>query len=213
MPPSEDAPAATLPGMKRPARILIRTSLVVAILWTLLTLWAQFLGKEQVFEVQPRDEPSTYSALIVYNPDPFYNLDEQVCRSFAEGLAESGFSCTVATVNRIPDSASGCDLFMFCANTYNWAPDWRITSRIGELPLKDKACVGITLGSGSTARAKRKLDEAFAASGCLLMDSRELWLMRPNDEGRMEEENTQVACDLARVFGRQCAKAFLDSQP
>lgn len=27
--------------------------------------------------------------LIVYDPDPFYNLDEKLCRAFAKGLAKN----------------------------------------------------------------------------------------------------------------------------
>ena len=86
------------------------------------------------------DENATKKALIIYNPDPLYNLDEQVCKSFAEGLGKHGFSSKVATVRLAPQESETYDLYVFCANTYNWAPDWLVTKYIkGHANRKGKA--------------------------------------------------------------------------
>ncbi len=173
----------------------------IILFWMVLTIWANNSGNKQLLTVG--DEDAKYSALIVYNPDPIYNLDEQVCTAFAQGLKETGFYSQVASLDYEDiDTQKEYDLIVFCANTYNWAPDWKTTEFIATYPeLTDKNVVAITLGSGSTGRAKRLLDQAITKRNANLIESKEFWLMKPNDEARMDESNVDVATDMAEDLG------------
>ncbi len=115
--------------------------LIIIFIWAILTLWAESTGKSETW--QPRNSAFVKKALIVYDPDPFYNFDEQVCRSFSEGLNTGGIAATVATVaaaNAI--ESQSFDLYIFCANTYNWRPDRAVSRFIKRHSLlKDKPVV------------------------------------------------------------------------
>ena len=186
-------------------RSLRNTGLVllgIFAVWTALTFWVEYSGIEKVV-FEGKDDASK-KALIVYNPDPIYKLDEQVCISFAKGLSAHDFRVKIATVEGAKKDTVPYDLYVFCANTYNWAPDWLIKNYIqGHSDLSQQNVVAITLGSGSTSRPKRILEEAINSKGANLLDSRTYWLLRPNDEERMEEKNVEVAKDLAFKFGHE----------
>ena len=65
--------------------------------------------------------------------------------------------------------------------------------------------VAITLGSGSTTRSKRLLEAALREKGTRLLASETYWLLRPNDESRMEEPNVQVALEKTRRLALEAA--------
>lgn len=190
--------------MKRPGRkrkIIITTVAVILIFWTALTIWAQYFGEQYSSEYGVKGHKS---ALIVYNPDPIYDLDKQVCNSFAKGLAETGYHCKVASIRFAEQDTDTHDLYVFCANTYNWSPDWLICKFVkSRQDLENQKAVAITLGSGSTGRAKRRFEEKIKARNMTMIDSRTYWLMRPNDDNRMDEKNVVVANDLAVQWGKE----------
>ena len=193
--------------MKRILSRVLYIVLIIAGIWTGLTIWVQFFGQESISEMG--GESATYSALLVYNPDPIYNLDAQVCRSYARGLCESDFSATIATTGKVPKDITPYDLFVICANTYNWAPDWKIMKfvRTNER-LGGKPAVALTLGSGSTSNAMQKLEKALENRNMRVLDSHTLWLLRPNDESRLEEKNTDVAQTIAFDLGSEMGMSF-----
>jgi len=189
---------------KRTKRILAILG-VIAILWTGLTFIVEFTGPEKIAVFGEASEAK--EALVVYDPDPIYNLDEQVCQSFAKGLVKKGWNVKVATVaaaNKLPEQQF--DLYVFCANTYNWAPDWSITKFVKKLGLEGKSVAAITLGSGSTKKSKSVFENMIKDQGANLLDSKTYWLMRPNDESRMEESNIKVALEMANDFGKEIAQ-------
>lgn len=183
--------------MKKWVRATLYATICLAIFWTALTFWVEIAGKQQV--VQKIAENERAKALILYNPDPIYNLDEQVCSAFAKGLQKIGVSSTIVTnknITQIKDESF--DLYVFCTNTYNFAPDQGIIKAIDQLKnLEGQPVVAITLGSGSTNRSKRKFEEYLNDKSVALIHSKTLWLMRPNDESRINEPNTKVAADYA----------------
>ena len=193
---------------KRWKRIIKLIGLVL-IIWTVLTLWVQYSGKEFLYEYKA--DQSEASALIVFNPDPLYNLDEQVCKSFAEGLQLNGISSTVATVKSAKEQVENdYDLYVFCVNTYNWTPDWRLTKFIKGHPKLDEAkVVALTVGAGATMRAQRKLEWHLSDQGADLMGSEMYWLLKPNDENRMQDENVKLASDKAHNFGKKVGEELL----
>ncbi len=190
-------------------RNILKVGLAIVLVWAGLTLWAQYSGKESVTNFAA--SPSLGSALIVYNPDPIYNLDEQVCRSFAEGLRMERISSVLATVTSAREFVENeYDLYVFCVNTYNWTPDWRLTNFIKTHPgLNQEKVVAITVGAGATMRAQRKLEWHLTDRGANLLGSEMYWLLKPNDESSMKEKNVQIAKDKAQQFGRQIGSGLI----
>ncbi|MGB5368859.1 MAG: hypothetical protein WBN18_00390, partial [Flavobacteriaceae bacterium] len=175
----------------------------IAFIWTFLTLFAEVKGKEKLSLFG--DSSSERMALLVYNPDLFYNLDEQVCSSFAETLAGQGWLAKVATVAAAEKMGNEeIDLYVFCANTYNWSPDWPTANYIKKHKgLHGKNAVAITLGSGSTGKSQRSMEEMLGAKDVRLLDSRSFWLLRPNDENDPKAPNVQVAKEQAGLLAKK----------
>ncbi len=184
--------------MKKWMRLFVHGIASIAIIWVGLTFWAELAGKQQIQHF-PADN-ATRSALLLYNPDPIYNLDEQIGLALADELKNHGISSTLATnrkVNKLENQAF--DVYIFCANTYNFAPDQGIKNAIRRLNLQPKdPVVAITLGSGSTHRSQKRFERFLRGLGLEVVQSQTFWLLRPNDERRMDESNLQVAVDLAK---------------
>lgn len=182
----------------------------IVFIWTFLTLFAEVKGKEKLFLFG--DSSSKHTALLVYNPDLFYNLDQQVCSSLAQTLAGQGWHAKVATVAAAEKMGNGeIDLFVFCANTYNWAPDWPTGNYIkNHRGLQGKNAVAITLGSGSTALSQRRLEEMLHEKQVRLLVSRSFWLMRPNDENNPNAPNVQVAKEQAKQLANDIVQRLVD---
>ncbi len=194
--------------MKKLINILITTVVSIAILWSILTLFAEASGEKKIKEITGVNSSKT--ALVVYNPDPFANLDEQVCESFAQNLADRGWDVTIATVKAVrAQKSSNFDLYTFCANTYNWTPDGPLKIYIDKHEsLAGKPVVAITLGGGSTMRSKRVLEQKIKAKNAVLLASETYWLWRPNDESRMDESNVKVAVDMAAKLGKEVHEVY-----
>lgn len=191
--------------MKKKLKTVTYVIVIILMFWGILTIWAQYGGKQKSQSIGNKN--SKRKALIIYNADPIYNLDEQICKSFAEGLSKYGFSSKITTVKLIENTNSDYDLYVFCADTYNWAPNWKIANFIkSNRNLSGKNVIAITLGSGSTERSQRKLEEVLKEKKVNLLDSKSYWLLRPNDETRMKEKNTAVANDMAKTFGEKIGK-------
>jgi hypothetical protein len=190
---------------KKVVRVLVITTGIILIVWLLLTLWVEAEGPALL--TKSGNDKSEQTVLVVYDPDPFYNLDEQVCNAFASVLADSGWKVTLATVAAAKkEECSGFKLFVLCTNTYNWRPDWAITRFVKRYTvLRNKPVVAITLGAGSTAAAQKAFERMILAQGAVIAESRSLWLLRPNDETRTKEKNANVAVDTAKELAKQLA--------
>lgn len=115
---------------------------------------------------------------------------------------------TVRSARALPDQSF--DLCVFCANTYNWRLDWAVSNFINkQVVLKDKPVVVTTVGSGSTAAAQKALEKLIGDRGGQRLDSRSLWLLRPNDESRPEESNLKVSVSMAYAWGERIAKRII----
>jgi hypothetical protein len=194
--------------MKKFFRRCLKVIAVILIVWCLLTAWAESRGPASLSKSGP--STAALSALLLYDPDPFYNLDEQVCLAYARGLTENGWKVTIATVaaaENIRDSSF--TLYVLCANTYNWAPDRAITGFIQQKnSIRNRSVVAITLGGGSTERSKRIMDDEIRKAGGILVDSKTFWLWRPNDRARLKEPNVPITVDLVKQWSVKLAKTF-----
>lgn len=191
--------------------IIRALSLLVFVLltWTGLTLWVDREGPSKLEKFTSPDD--SLRVLLVYDPDPIYNLDEQICKSIGRGLSSQRVSATVATVRAAgvlkPDHFNAV---VVLANTYNWTPDASIVSYVKDHPqLKTMPVVAVTIGSGSTETSSKRFREILSSEGIRIIDEHEWWLMRPNDESRMNEENVKVATDQAFSFGQQIATRLM----
>lgn len=177
--------------------------------WTLLTFWAEAEGPRRIEHAG--NTTAAKQALIVYDPDPFYNFDEQVCDAFGKVLIDSGWGVTTITVAAAKDiSDSMFSLFVFCANTYNWSPDRAVRRFIKRYQrLEGKNAVAITLGAGSTGRSKRILEKRIKEKKARLLSSKIFWLWRPNDQTRTNEKNVKVALEMVTRWAKEIT---VDSQ-
>ncbi|MEO6671150.1 MAG: hypothetical protein ABIN36_16830 [Ferruginibacter sp.] len=141
----------------------------------------------------------------MYDPDPFYNLDQQICESVGQVFSENKWNVSVNTVAGILDKENSYDLYIFCANTYNWSPDPAITGLVKKIKLENKNVVAITLGGGSTKRSQRKFENIFTDKKARLLGSRSFWLWKPNDKKRLKESNVKVAIEMARSWAGEIA--------
>jgi hypothetical protein len=188
--------------MRKRLKIFLYTVFAIAISWAQLTLWVEREGEPESWTYGAASLQTT--ALIVYDPDPFYDLDKQVCISFGKNLAANGIYTTVATVaaaRKLTDQTY--NVYIFCANTYNWRPDRAISLFISDLQLENKNVVAITLGAGSTEASKSALERMISDKGGKIVDSRSLRLMRPNDESQLEQANVVVANSIATTWARE----------
>lgn len=192
--------------MKKFLKILITGLTAIIGSWIILTLWAESAGENQIWQIGETE--AARKAIVIFDPDPFYNLDEQVCQAFGQVLAEHDIQVTIATVTAANEIKNQWyDLYVFCANTYNWRPDWAISGFIKKHPsLKNKSVVAITLGAGSTGASQRAFEKIIVDKEAQLLDSRSFWLLRPNDESRMDEKNVQVAVSMAAAWAGKIAK-------
>ncbi len=169
----------------------------------MLTFVVAKTGPEKIATV---GKNNNHSALVVYDPDPIYNLDEKISLAFAEGLTKDGWTSKIATVAAAAKIEEPFDLYVFCANTYNWAPDKAIRDYIkNSNHLEEQKVVAITLGSGATKRSQRLLEELITQKDAILIDSRSFWLMKPNNESEPKRSNRKIALEMANNFGKEIA--------
>lgn len=194
--------------MKKVLRAIFIIILIIAGIWIGLTVWVEIPKGSSITHFGDSTAPK--KALIVYNPDPFYNLDEQVCTTFAQTLSSRGIYTTVSTIKAAKQNdiaTAYFDVYIFCANTYNWRPDMPTCNFVKKIKdLKHKNAIAITLGSGSTTQSKRHLEKTIRKYCNNLLYSETYWLMRPNDEERMKEKNVAVALDKTAKLADKAAK-------
>ena len=87
--------------MEKSKRCLFVKSLVLSVCiigvgWLVLTLWVERQGPAKTWHVS--NETATKKVLIIFDPDPIYNLDEQVCLSLGKGLMQGQMDVTIETV-------------------------------------------------------------------------------------------------------------------
>lgn len=192
--------------MKKLARILIIITSVLLVSWLFLTIIAEKQGPAT--SLQLGILPRNHKALVVYDPDPFNNLDQKICESFGNVFSKKQWNVTIKTVAATLGSDSSYDLYIFCANTYNWSPDWAITGVIDKMKLENKNVVAIILGGGSTKRSQRVFENIIEDKKANLIASKSFWLWKPNDKQRMKESNVEVAVDMAEKWAEVLADSI-----
>lgn len=191
--------------MRRFRNWILIPALIVAAIWVGLTIWVEREGPARKWELVSVNIKG--AAVVVFDPDPIYNLDEQVCQSFAKALTENGWQVTIATVAAAGSIDTSFDLYVLCANTYNWTPDRAIVEYIKSTLLNNKPVVAITLGAGSTKQSQRKFEELIKRKGARLIASGSYWLWRPNAEEKKEGSNVDAAVEKVYRWADSIARA------
>lgn len=175
--------------------------LVVAVV--LLTVWVE---READYVLEPLAEGGDARALILYHPSRDAGFSDELTIALAAGFQAAGFSVDRATVTReTPDRWQDYDLMGVVSNTYFWMPDRPTLRYLRRARLDGIPVIGIMGGAGSTGRAERILAARLEDTGAEVIRTRSFWILRPNDETRMDEPNRSVAMDLARELARRSA--------
>jgi hypothetical protein len=122
-------------------------------------------------------------ALVLYHPSRDAGFSDVLAQAVVRGFRTAGFRVALVTTTKQARS----DLRRFAivaivANTYYWSPDRPTLSYLRRVSLIGKSVIGIMAGAGSTAAAERKLGEAIRGAGAAQVETRSVWLFRPNDE-------------------------------
>ena len=185
-------------------RYLLTAIVVLSVGWLALTFYVEMNGPSKEWSFGNTEGKKV---LIVFDPDPFYNLDQQLCLTFGKALADKEMFVKIVTVAAADNvNQNEYDALVFCANTYNWTPDWSITSHIKDHPPREsQSVVAITIGAGSTESSQARFEKVITSAGGKIQQSYSSWLWRPNDESRGAESNVDVAVAMAYAWGSRLA--------
>ena len=123
--------------MKKPFRILLYIVVLSSVVWILLTLWVQRTSANKTWQLGNAAKGPL--ALIVFNPDPIYNLDEQISLAFGQRPGQtqiSGPRCNSCSSNEYKGNTQ---IFLFFARILIiGAPINQSAILFGAMPLRKK---------------------------------------------------------------------------
>lgn len=91
---------------------------IMLLLWLIASLYVRTHRDALFWSLG--DKTSHRKAILVYNPDPFYNFDDQLCKSFATTLSENNWYAEVLTIKAVKEKdIDSTDIMVFCSNAYN----------------------------------------------------------------------------------------------
>lgn len=173
-----------------------------------LTLWVE---REAEYQVQELGRGAPRRALVLYHPSRDAHFSDELSIALAEGIVSAGWAVDrVTTTSRTTAGTLRYDLIVVVSNTYWWTPDLPTLRFLRRTRLGGIPAIGVIGGAGSTGRSRRLLREALTVSGARVLEVRDLWILRPNDERRMSEDNRAVARELARRIGENGARQAVD---
>lgn len=190
----QSRPTSTRRRGRRVARVASVVLVAAAACWLAMTAYVEREPAPSVRELG--DRQGSHRAVVIYAPDPFYDLDRQVAEAVAGTLAPRGWETlamsTSAAERLVP--TLDYDLLVVVANTYNLAPDRNTRRLLGGLACaQGQPAVLLTLGAGTTARARSILEHYAARAGLDVLASVELWSWAPNEAALAREAGGQPA--------------------
>jgi hypothetical protein len=186
-------------------KTIVKWIVAVLFIWIVLTVWVEKEGPPDKWNMGNLN--ASKKALILYDPDPFYNLDQQICESIGSVLSNHDYNVTIATVSGIKDTKTNdYQLYVFCANTYNWQPDWAICKAISKMTIADKETIAITVGAGSTKHSQKVFEKLIKSKKANLLDSKSFWIWKPNDEARTKQSNVKMAVQISKEWATKIVR-------
>jgi hypothetical protein len=164
--------------------------------------------REAKYVLEPLGGAGPARALVLYHPSRDAHFSEEISLAFAEGLKAAGFAVDRATLTKqTPARPDQYALIAVVSNTFWATPDLPTLRYLKRARLDGMSVAGLICGSGSTTRSERMLADRLQRAGATVLGTHPYWIMRPNDEARMNESNRAVARDLAQRFGREVGES------
>jgi hypothetical protein len=154
--------------------IFVYIAIIIVVTWTIATYYVEQEGPI-VFDDNSMSNEGR-QALIVYDPDPVVHQDAEICQLISKGLLEANWNTTLASVQGIEDvGLDRYDLFVICANAYNFGPDRIVKNFIsGGSFLKNKHVAVLAVGKLGHTKAQKELEKLVLSEGGILLDSQAL---------------------------------------
>lgn len=171
-----------------------------------VTLYVQ---REAPFKQEALSAGGKGKALILYHPSRDAHFADDLTEAIARGFADAGLAVDRWTMTGgTPAKPEGYDVIAVVSNTFFWRPDWPTMRYLGRADFKNQPVIGIMAGAGSTVQSQAKLSEALRKTGADLRSVRSLWIARPNDPARLDDDNRVVAAGIARKLAEQLGRAI-----
>jgi hypothetical protein len=168
-----------------------------------ITIWVQ---REAPHKRETLYEGKAQKALVLYHPSRDAHFSEDVSIAVAKGFHDIGMSVDRETMTEATAAAHrGYAFLAVITNTYYGSPDRPTLRYLERARFGNTPTIGLTLGSGTTDRAQRILNEKLRRASTNTIDVRSFWISRPNDENRLQEPNRAVAVEMARTWAKQVA--------
>lgn len=149
-------------------------------------------------------------ALIFYHPSRDAQFSDELSLALARGFEDAKLGVERRTMtSATPPTVQGFDVVAVVSNTFYGQPDWPTMRYLKRADFKGIPIIGIIAGSGATGRAQTALTEALGRTGADLRGVHPLWIARPNDPARPDEDNRQVAASMARKFAFELGRQVL----
>lgn len=187
----------------------------VAVVAAAVTLWVEWPAAPRRETLYPgRGTGAAERALVLYHPSRDAGFADALSLAVAAGIAASGMAVDRATMtDDLPGDAGGAALVVVVSNTFWFRPDWPTGRYLARARWPGQPVLGLIGGAGSTEAAARRLHDGLAATGAEVIDVRQFWRARPNDETRMNEDNVAVALAMAQTLGETTARAIVERAP
>jgi len=167
-----------------------------------------FVEREAPYHSEKLARGGTGKALILYHPSRDAQFADELTLALAQGFEDAKLAVERRTMTRgTPAGAAGFDVIAVVSNTFYAQPDWPTRRYLKRARFQGIPAIGIIAGSGRTKNAQTVFTEALAHTGAELRGIHPLWIARPNDPARVNEDNRLVAASMARKLafdlGRQ----------
>ncbi len=187
----------------------ILIGLVVTVLVSLVAVTI-YVEREAPYRSEVLTRGTSGRALILYHPSRDAQFSEELTEAIARGFEDAKMTAERRTMTAAtPVRPEGFDVIAVVSNTFFAQPDWPTERYLKRADFKGIPTLGIMAGAGSTERAELTLSRALSDTGADLRGVHSLWIARPNDLARHDEDNRKVAASRARELafelGRQAA--------
>jgi hypothetical protein len=152
-------------------------------------------------------------ALVLYHPSRDAHFSDELSLAVARGFLKAGLAVDRATTtSATPDRPTGYAVVAVIGNTYYWTPDLPTQRYLRRARFDGLPVLGIMGGAGATGRSERMLDEALRRAGGSIVATRSYWLLRPNDEARIDEPNRARALQNAEALALEVGQRVVEDR-
>jgi len=161
-------------------------------------LWVEVISRqEKLSDVQVHNPSGSSTAFVSYNPG-ISDIQERVVTAFVNGLIQAGWQVDLTTTSKqTPTDLSNYELFVVSTNTYWWSPDVPTRRYLKSLELDGLPTAILVTASGQGGRALERTEFFVKEAGGTIVESKKLFVWKPNDETHSSKPNKEVAEEIA----------------